>query len=97
MKFKKGKLKSTVPMLVISGLLFSGNIVVQNNKSQKGNVVLSKQNILLGTKGVKDTTVSNNSKDIDKKSYGLSYDPRKILSFNGESVQNFIPTEGFQN
>ncbi|EES90583.1 MULTISPECIES: thiol-activated cytolysin family protein [Clostridium] len=97
MKFKKGKLKSTVPMLVISGLLFSGNIVVQNNKPEKGNLVSSKQNILLGTKSVQDTTVSNNSKDIDNKIYGLSYDPRKILSFNGENVQNFIPAEGFQN
>ncbi|AEB75322.1 alveolysin [Clostridium botulinum] len=101
MKFKKSKFKLTLPILVIGGLLFSGlnnhNIAVQDNKPIKSNLVSSKQNVLLATKSVQDTTVSNNSEDIDKKVYGLSYDSRKILSFNGENLENFVPAEGFQN
>lgn len=34
---------------------------------------------------------------IDKKIYGLSYDPYKILSFNGEEIENFVPVESYEN
>ena len=34
---------------------------------------------------------------IDKEIYGLSYDPYKILSFNGEEIENFVPIECYEN
>src|SRR3712207_5579648 len=39
---------------------------------------------------------NKNSDEIDDAIYDLKYDPRKILSFNGESVENFKPAEGFE-
>ncbi|WP_310940124.1 thiol-activated cytolysin family protein [Clostridium sp. SHJSY1] len=39
----------------------------------------------------------NNSKDIDNNIYRLSYDSNKILSFNGETVESFVPSEGYQD
>lgn len=35
------------------------------------------------------------TKSLDDRIYGLKYDPNKILSFNGEKVENFVPNEGF--
>src|SRR3712207_1364573 len=40
---------------------------------------------------------AKNSDDIDKNIYNLSYDPKKILSYNGESIENFIPAESCEN
>ena len=33
---------------------------------------------------------------LDEKIYALSYDPKKILSFNGENMESFIPNEGIK-
>ncbi|AWZ47680.1 thiol-activated cytolysin family protein [Hathewaya limosa] len=44
-----------------------------------------------------DDQSKKNSNEIDKNIYGLSYDPQKILSYNGEKVENFKPAEGFEN
>ncbi|GAB6150970.1 thiol-activated cytolysin family protein [Clostridium novyi] len=38
-----------------------------------------------------------NGNEIDDAIYDLKYDPRKILAFNGEAVENFTPAEGFEN
>ncbi|KGM97597.1 alveolysin [Clostridium botulinum] len=88
------------------------NILVENNKPIQSNKVEIKHNILLSGKNVENSevkedvnevksvqapVVSNNSEEIDKKIYGLSYDPRKILSFNGENIENFVPAEGFES
>lgn len=35
-------------------------------------------------------------KILDQNIYNLSYDPNKILSFNGESLESFIPNEGIE-
>lgn len=35
-------------------------------------------------------------KDLDNKIYGLSYNSDKILSFNGEGIDSFIPNEGIK-
>ncbi|MBW6409075.1 thiol-activated cytolysin family protein [Clostridium sp. YB-6] len=42
-------------------------------------------------------TLENDLNDIDKNIYGLSYDPNEILSYNGESIESFVPAEGFEN
>ncbi|GAA0079192.1 anthrolysin O/cereolysin O family cholesterol-dependent cytolysin Alo [Clostridium sp. CTA-5] len=42
-------------------------------------------------------TLENDLNDIDKNIYGLSYDPNEILSYNGDSVESFVPAEGFEN
>ncbi|AWZ49842.1 alveolysin [Clostridiaceae bacterium 14S0207] len=39
----------------------------------------------------------NDINDIDENIYSLEYDPVKILSSNGEKVENFRPAEGFEN
>lgn len=38
-----------------------------------------------------------NYNDIDENVYNLEYDPVKILSSNGEKIENFRPAEGFDN
>ncbi|EES48512.1 thiol-activated cytolysin family protein [Clostridium botulinum] len=40
-------------------------------------------------------TLKNEINDIDKNIYGLSYNPDKILSSKGESVDSFVPAQGF--
>ncbi len=40
-------------------------------------------------------TLKNEINDIDKNIYGLSYNPDKILSSKGESIDSFVPAEGF--
>ncbi|SFC47172.1 thiol-activated cytolysin family protein [Clostridium uliginosum] len=46
---------------------------------------------------IKSNPIKNNSDDIDENIYGLSYNSNKILSYNGEEIENFIPAEGFEN
>ncbi|AOR24163.1 thiol-activated cytolysin family protein [Clostridium taeniosporum] len=43
------------------------------------------------------STLKADFNDIDKNIYRLSYNPNEILSYNGESAENFIPAEGFDN
>lgn len=45
---------------------------------------------------VEDNSIKNNSDELDDKIYGLNYDSQKILSSNGEKIENFIPAEGFE-
>ncbi|MBN1036243.1 alveolysin [Clostridium botulinum] len=40
-------------------------------------------------------TLKNEINDIDKNIYELSYNPDKILSSKGESVDSFVPAQGF--
>ncbi|NFA44029.1 alveolysin [Clostridium botulinum] len=40
-------------------------------------------------------TLKNEINDIDKNIYGLSYNPDKILSSKDESVDSFVPAQGF--
>ncbi|EDS78476.1 tetanolysin O [Clostridium botulinum C str. Eklund] len=52
---------------------------------------------MLATSGQPFYGENQNSNEIDDDIYGLKYDPRKILAFNGEAVENFKPAEGFEN
>ncbi|KEI07058.1 thiol-activated cytolysin family protein [Clostridium botulinum] len=49
------------------------------------------------TSQVKDKNTKSNSNEIDEKIYGLSYDPKKILTLNGEKIENFVPAEGYED
>lgn len=44
---------------------------------------------------IERATLVTELNDIDENIYGLSYDSNKILSSNGESIESFIPNEGF--
>ena len=43
---------------------------------------------------IESNPIKNNSDDIDKTIYGLSYDPDKILAYSGENISSFVPAEG---
>ncbi|EES90690.1 alveolysin [Clostridium botulinum] len=46
---------------------------------------------------IEDEKAKHNSTEIDEKIYGLSYDPKKILTSKGEKVENFIPAESYED
>src|SRR3712207_3292512 len=46
---------------------------------------------------IEDEKAKHNSAEIDEKIYGLSYDPKKILTSKGEKVENFIPAESYED
>ncbi|CAM2797614.1 thiol-activated cytolysin family protein [Hathewaya histolytica] len=91
MKITKKGLRSLSRLMLITmitGLTYNYHL----GSSVNGNrVVLANPN----TKT--DNLIKNNSDEIDEKIYGLSYDPYKILSYNGEKVENFVPAECSEN
>ncbi|WP_341480420.1 thiol-activated cytolysin family protein [Clostridium cibarium] len=58
----------------------------------------TKENVSMENSGqaIQDNQIKNNSEDIDRSIYGLSYDSNTILSSNGDNVASFVPAEGFQ-
>ncbi|QBD85333.1 alveolysin [Clostridium tetani] len=72
----------------------SSNVLAKSNELEEHSLINNGQVI---TSNTKCNLAKDNSDDIDKNIYGLSYDPRKILSYNGEQVENFVPAEGFEN
>ncbi|WP_142415088.1 thiol-activated cytolysin family protein [Hathewaya massiliensis] len=91
----------------LTGLAYNYNVnadINQNKEDKESRILLSsndgqvKSNIQNenNTK-IKDNLVKSNSEELDEKIYELSYDPRKILSYNGEKVESFVPAESFEN
>lgn len=67
------------------------NEKLQNNES--GQPVKSNDS----SSQIEDEKAKHNSAEIDEKIYGLSYDPKKILTSKGEKVENFIPAESYED
>ncbi|WP_198925063.1 thiol-activated cytolysin family protein, partial [Clostridium botulinum] len=91
---------------------FNNNIVLADTNDQSSNTkdTSNKENEKLETEKsgqpvkpndqtsqIKDEKTKKNSEEIDEKIYGLSYDPKKILTSNGEKIENFVPAEGYED
>ncbi|NEZ47256.1 alveolysin [Clostridium niameyense] len=85
-KFLKSLSRVILSVIIITGLTSNYNFNDTMNKT-----------LLANAKNENNPSVKNNSDEIDKNIYGLTYDPNTILSSNGEKVGSFIPAESFEN
>ncbi len=96
MKIAKKGLKSLVRVMIV-GVIAVGLACNNNLNTPKNNAASNNKVLLSNVPKESTSSVKNNSDDIDKNIYALSYDPEKILSFNGEKIENFVPAEGFED
>lgn len=80
-----------------SGVIKANNLEGSSSISTTGQAIKSStiNNPIITT--AENVPIKNNSDDIDEKIYGLSYNADKILAYNGENIEGFIPAEGFEN
>ncbi|KGM93553.1 alveolysin [Clostridium novyi A str. 4552] len=88
MKKSSKKLIKSMAFITITAITCNYNLIANNTNKKLLSNSPNTNTIILNQ--------STNTNSLNDTIYGLTYDPNKILSFNGDKIDSFIPYEGFE-